>query len=98
MTVGAYVKTNGGELLYLLGLGFEVYGTALMARRYTKAPLRLVPLELLSAFVRGKRAAKAATLGEKYLDESGLDILQGLSFLIVGFVLRTIKTIIALLP
>ena len=89
----SFLKDHWKELSHLAGLVFEIAGTWLLASRYVKVPVWQVPLVLLTAFWRGEYAKDAAIIGEKLAKERGINILQGLTFLLIGFSLRSVTAI-----
>jgi hypothetical protein len=67
-------------------------GVLLMATRYTYVLKRQIPFVLLNAIWRG-RAAKAAAVVADLIPERSLSVLQGLSLITVGFILRTLPSL-----
>jgi hypothetical protein len=90
-----YAIIHWSELLYILGLLFEIVGIYFMANRYINQPFWAIPLLILSSLFRGERATEAVELFNLSGDRTLL-ALQGLSFLTLGFVLRTIPSVIKL--
>ena len=94
-----FLKTAAGQwvnLCELLSIFFEVLGIFRMARRYTDMAAFFHRIGILfSALHRGKVAKGAATLGQRS-PELALDVLQGLAFVALGFLLRAVPHVVAL--
>ena len=93
----SFLEAHWQELSHLVGLVFEVAGTWLLASRYVNVPVWQVPAMLVTALWRGETAKDAAQIGDDLVRERGINIIQGLAFLLVGFVLRSLPVIVALI-
>ena len=84
------------ELLQLSGSVFEIAGVVLMANGLIGAvDRRGVVRTLLDALRRGPRARGAVRMRE-LTPEDGLRALQGLAFVLVGFLLQATGTLAAI--
>jgi|SRR5580700_5065050 hypothetical protein len=85
------------HLLELSGSLFEIAGAILLANRYLITSMRReIPLGLLSTLWNGPRARGMVTSGEVTEDQAILS-LRGVLCLLIGFFLRTIPVVVALL-
>lgn len=91
-----YLELNWPHISYLAGMILEIIGAFLIASRYTNVYWKQLPGVLFSSIWRGERAKDAAIIGQNFGSEPALKVLQGLAFLTVGFVLRTLPQIVAL--
>jgi hypothetical protein len=91
-----HLRETWPHLLYLLGMVFEFIGVFFMASRYTNVYLTQIPTVMISSLWRGDAARDASDISD-LTKEKALSILQGLSFLVVGFILRTAPAIVALI-
>jgi hypothetical protein len=81
----------------LISIYFEVLGVFRMARRYTNMATFFLRITILwSALFRGTVATGAATLGDRNREQA-LDVLQGLAFIAVGFLLRSVPHIVGII-
>jgi hypothetical protein len=85
------------DVCEIVSIYFEVFGIFRMARRYTGMAGFLTRINILwSSIFRGPVATGAAIFGERNKDQA-LDILQGLTFIAVGFILRAVPHIVGII-
>lgn len=92
-----FIKVHWEHFCELLSIFCEVFGVFRMARRYTRfvGPFQMARI-LLSALTRSAIAHGAARFGERNKDDA-LDALQGLAFIALGFALRAVPHLTALI-
>jgi hypothetical protein len=80
------------ELLYVLGMVFELLGAYVVASKVLQIKLLQIPGLLIASLVGTKGTAKTAELMD-LLTENPNDTFRGLAFISIGFVLKLVSEI-----